>query len=310
MIVASPTASVGGSSGPGDDRVLADRLRGRLQHVGRDVDAGESEAVDELDGALDGALGDRRGGVHREVDAAVDRDGGHQRHDRHEGLHQHAAVADQFGLPFLLDQLRCGTRRDQRVEAGECTAGDGDEQEREQGARHHRRVGPSGELADRRHGDLGPHDDDRGGQHHDGADLHEGGQVVARGQQQPHRQDGRDEPVDDDEPGEHRTIQVQVMLAPVGLGDPAAGHDHRDQQHETDDRDFGHLPGPQVAQVDAHEQRDRDGHADREHTPDALAEGVDYDQRQDGDDDDHDGQRREQGGGATDDAELVAGHLA
>ena len=71
---------------------------------------------------------------------AVDGDCRDERHDGHEGLHQHAAVADQAGLALLLDQLRCGAGGDQRVEPGQRAAGDRDEQEREQ--RRRRTTGP------------------------------------------------------------------------------------------------------------------------------------------------------------------------
>ena len=48
---------------------------------------------------------------------------------------------------------------------------------------------------------LRRHDDDADGQRDDGADLQEGGQVIPRRQQQPHRQHRGDEAVADQEPG-------------------------------------------------------------------------------------------------------------
>ena len=45
---------------------------------------------------------------------------------------------------------------------------------------------------------LGPHEQDADGQHHHDAELDEGAQVIARGQQQPDRQRARQEAIDDD----------------------------------------------------------------------------------------------------------------
>ena len=127
---------------------------------GRDVHAGQAQGVDQGGRALNGAAGQRRRGVHGEVDAAVDGEGRDERHDRHEGLHEHAAVADEAGLAFLLDQLGRGAGGDQGVEAGQGAAGDGDEQEREQRAGEHRAVVAAGELAEGRDGDFGADQDD------------------------------------------------------------------------------------------------------------------------------------------------------
>ena len=69
------------------------------------------------------------------------------------------------------------------------------------------------------HGDFRADHDDGHGQHHDDADLHEGGEVVARGQEEPDRQDGGDEAVDDDDPGEGDLVQVEERGTPFGRGD-------------------------------------------------------------------------------------------
>ena len=86
------------------------------------------------------------------------------------------------------------------MESRERAAGDGDEEEREQGAREDGPVVAAGEFAEGRDGDFRADHDDGQGQHHDDADLHEGGEVVTRRQEQPDRQDGGDEAVDDDGP--------------------------------------------------------------------------------------------------------------
>ena len=110
-----------------------------------------------------------------------------QGHDGDEGFGQHAAVTDDACLALLLQQLRRGTRGDQRVEARQRAAGDGDEQEREQRTCERRALTVVCELADRRSLHHRSCDDDARREQHDGADLHEGGQVVARREQQPHR---------------------------------------------------------------------------------------------------------------------------
>ena len=66
-------------------------------------------------------------------------------------------------------------------------------------------TGPLPADRERRHGGrlhLGLRDQDADGEQDDRADLHERRQVVARGEQQPHRQHGRREAVDDQPPGE------------------------------------------------------------------------------------------------------------
>ena len=181
---AMPTARVGAP--PARDRMLVSPTSFAVsrQHVGRD---GEAPAGDDLRRLL-GVGADQPGrAVHREVDAGLEHAGGDQRHDRHERLHQHAAVADEAGLGFVLQHLRRGARGDQGMEAGDGATGDGDEQEREQAAGAYR-PGAVDELGQRRHLQVGLDDDDADRQCQDGADLEEGGEVVARRQQQPHRQ--------------------------------------------------------------------------------------------------------------------------
>ncbi len=160
MMWARPTARVGAP--PVRETMLSSpTLAGRLgEHVRADVHAGQSQAVDPGGRGFHGAAGQGRRGVHGEVESAVNGDGRDEGHDGHEGLHQHAAVADEAGLAFLLDQLRCGAGGDQGVESGQRAAGDGDEQEREQRAREDRTVVAAGEFAEGRDGDFrADHDD-------------------------------------------------------------------------------------------------------------------------------------------------------
>ncbi len=73
------------------------------------------------------------------------------------------------------------------MEAGDRAAGDGDKQEREQVAGPYR-AGTIDKLGQRRHRQGRAHNQDANRQPHDGADFQEGGEIIARGQQQPDRQ--------------------------------------------------------------------------------------------------------------------------
>ena len=73
------------------------------------------------------------------------------------------------------------------MEARYGAAGDGDKQEREQGA-FPQRTGAVNVLGHRRHFQLRVDDHNTNGQPDDNADFQEGRQVVTRGQNQPHRQ--------------------------------------------------------------------------------------------------------------------------
>ena len=126
-------------------------------------------------------------GVHREVQPRLDNRRRNQRHDRHEGFHQHRAVTDEARVGFVGHQLRRGAGGDQRVEARHGTAGNGDKQEREQGT-FPQRTGTVNVLRHRRHFQLRVDDHNPDCQPDDHADFQEGRQVVTRSQNQPHRQ--------------------------------------------------------------------------------------------------------------------------
>ena len=83
---------------------------------------------------------------------------------------------------------------------------------------------PSHELRDGRHLDLGRHDHDGDGEQHDHAELQERGEVVARREQQPHRQDGREPAVDDDEACQRHARIVEPGAQRRVVIDPAAAH--------------------------------------------------------------------------------------
>lgn len=52
--------------------------------------------------------------------------------DRQEAFNQHGAVADELGVLFVIKLLGAGTGADQRMEAGNSTAGNGHKENREE----------------------------------------------------------------------------------------------------------------------------------------------------------------------------------
>ena len=299
-----------GATGARHDRSLADVLRG-LGDLGRgDRITAQAYRVHPRRGLLGRPTRHAGGGVDDEVQVLVDDGRRDERHDGDERLDEHRAVPDESRLALLLDELRRRARRDERVEAGQRAARDRDEQEREQRTREDGTVAVLAERRDRGDVDRRTRDDDAEREQDDRADLHERRQIVTRREQQPDRQDGRGEPVDDEAPGERRRRQREHVLAPGRLGDPAAGDDREQQEHDADERHLGDRPRTQEAQVAAHEQGDRDRHRDREHTPRRLGERVDDDEAEHRDEDDHDRHDGEHRRPTTDGAERVARHLA
>ena len=99
-----------GATCTGYDRFFTDVVGKLGQHVrcqlGR---TDQAERVHELDRAFHGSACKTGTRVHSEVHAAVDHEGTYERHDRDERLHEHAAVTQEAGLTFLLNELRRGT---------------------------------------------------------------------------------------------------------------------------------------------------------------------------------------------------------
>ncbi|MNM69470.1 hypothetical protein D3C81_810660 [compost metagenome] len=294
------------ATGARQDGVLADFSSGRGQLVRGDCKA---PVGDHLRGVDHVRADDRGGAVHGEVDARLDDRGSHHGHDRHERFHQHAAVADVGDVAFIGQQLGRGARADQCMEAGHRATGNGDEQEREHAALPHR-ASAVGELGQCRHLQFRHHDQDADGQANDGADLEEGGQVVTRGQQQPHRQHRRDETVADQHPGDLHAGEGEHRAHHRVRGDLAAVPDGGNQQHQTDHGDLTDLARADIAHVHAHQ--DGDGHRrnDGEHAPRAAFQRLHHDHRQHRQDDDHDHEDTEQRDGAGHRAHFLAHQIA
>ena len=153
-------------------------------------------------------------------------------------------------------------------------------------------------------------EEDADAEHEDDAELDEGAEVIARGEQQPDGQGAGEEAVSDDGEGEGDCGEGEPGRERGGLGDGLAAEDGGEHQEEADDGAFEDLAGAPVAQVEAHEEGDGHGGGDGEGAPGAALEGVDHDQADHREQDDHDEQDGEQGDEAADLADLLARHLA
>ena len=188
------------------------------------------------------------------------------------------------------------------------TAGNGDEQEREQAA-FPDRAGAIGELGQRGHFQLGHGDQNADCQGNDGADFQEGRQVVTGCQYQPHRQHCRNKAITDQHPGDLRTGKGEHRRPLRARRNLAPQPDGTEQQQHADNGDFTDAARADVAHVNAHKHRDRDGCHHRKHAPRAFGQGLDHDQRQHREDDDHDQEAAEQRDGPWNAAHLFAHHI-
>ena len=200
----------------------------------------------------------RRRGVHCEVQTRFDDGRSNQRHNRHEGFHQHRAVTNETRVGFTSQQLRCSTGSDQRVEARYRTTRDGDEQEREQSA-FPQRASTINVLGHRRHFQFRVENNNPHRQTDDNADFQEGSQIVARGKDQPYRQQRGDKRVTDQGEGNGGVFKGQRRAPVRVVRNHAAEVDGGNQQHNTNHRHFAHASWAQESHVDPHEQRDRYG---------------------------------------------------
>ena len=100
------------------------------------------------------------------------------------------------------------------MKTGYRAAGDGNEQE---GKQLPDQTGPEPSTNWVKAGILrsGANEDDADGQPDNRADLEEGGQVVARRQQQPDRQDGSNKAVADQHPGQLSPVKVNMAATRV-----------------------------------------------------------------------------------------------
>ena len=131
------------------------------------------------------------------------------------------------------------------------------------------KIGPGavGEPRERGHLQRRQRDEDADRERDDDADLHERGEIVARREQQPHREHGRREAVRHHEERERPAAQRERRRQRRLLGDPASRVQRDDEQHDADRARLEHASGPDPAHVETHEHRDRDRQADRHRAP-------------------------------------------
>ena len=196
----------------------------------------------------------------------------------------------------------------QRMEPGDGAAGDGDEHEgKHLAAKERARAVDEGR--DGRHLDLRMRDDDRDRQQDHGAELEERRQVVARRQQQPHRQDRGQEAVDDHEPGERQGGVVEQHAQLRLMIEPAAAEQRAQHQRHAEHRAFEHPPRSPRAQVQPHDDGRRNGGKHGRAGPRAVLHDVHDHEAQHGAQDHHDEQGADEGGEAAEGPELIARHL-
>ena len=196
------------------------------------------------------------------------------------------------------------------MEAGNSAARDRDEREWEELPGKDRPFARCGERRKRRHPQGRQDDEDRHAEHQDGRDLQERREIVTRAEQHPDGQHRRDEAVRDHHAGERRAA-VRERRGQTGVARDAAAADQREQQQQrADDGCFADFAGPPPFHPPTHEQRDRNRAGDREQPPRRCAQGIDDDERQDGEQDDHDREDRDHRRHAGDVTDLLLGHLA
>jgi len=149
------------------------------------------------------------------------------------------------------------------------------------------RPGAIGELRERRHLERRQHDHDPQSHRQHYADLDEGGEVVARGEQEPHRQNRREEAVTHYQKCEGLRGERERRCEHRILRDPASGVKRQNQKDQTDRARLQHLVRSHPAQIYAHEERRGNRQPDRDNTPRTRLERVHHHEREHGNEDDH-----------------------
>ena len=214
--------------------------------------------------------------VDSEIVVRYERAGCDQSHHADEGFRQHSAVANRQDGAFVHEHLRRRAGRNHAVEAGNSTAGDGDEDIRQDRAGDDR-AAASAELGDSRHLDCRADDDDADGQGADGTNLHVCRKIITGSQEQPYRKGGSYEAVNDEGDGNAFGADRKQRCQRRRSLDGRAKDDGQQSQGDTDDGAFFNAARTQELHVEADEDGDRDGHADGEGPPGAVVQGVDDD---------------------------------
>ncbi len=146
-------------------------------------------------------------------------------------------------------------------------------------------------------------------EHEDGAELHERAEVIARREQQPHRQDAGGKGVDDDRPRQCWRAHFENCFERGVFGDELPAPHRQQQQCDADDGTFQHFADAHPAQVAAHEQRNRNRRGDGEDSPRRFGERVHDHEREHGEQDDHDRENRDHADDAGRGVQFLPHHL-
>src|SRR6266851_639835 len=172
------------------------------------------------------------------------------------------------------------------------------------------RAGAIDEARKRRHQDLWPDKEDARGQSKNGSGLDERTEIVARCKQQPDWQRRSRKTIHNDGERKRHTAQREYTRPGGRIGDPLPrDHDEKDERH-SHYRSFQNAAGPHKTKVKTEEQRDGDGHGQREGGPWRGLESIHHDEANHGKKNRHDrehGQLRDE---AAAFANLFARHLA
>ena len=144
-------------------------------------------------------------------------------------------------------------------------------------------------------------------EHH--AELDERAQVVARREQQPDGQSAGEEAITNERHREGHGREREPRGECRGASNALPAKDARDDEHESNHRDFEHLARAPEPQIQPHEHRYRYRRSNREGPPRASAQSVDDDKGDDGKQKDHDEQHGKERCKPADVADLLSRHL-
>ena len=172
------------------------------------------------------------------------------------------------------------------------------------------RPGAIGEAGDRGHAQIGQCHANAYRERRDGTDLQKRRKVIARRQQQPHRQHARQKSIADQhqrqvarrkgEPGGQRRVGCHAATGPNG---------HQQQRH-ADARRLQHLVRPAEAAIKPHAEGDRDRGGKREYAPRRVRQRLDHDQPKHRQKNNHDGQHADRGHRSGERPHFAPDHIA
>ncbi len=245
------------------------------------------------------------GGIDSIIIARIESDGGEQGHDAYESLCQHGAVADKGDLCFMFDHLRRRSRSDEGVESRNSAAGDGNEH-----------IGPPGtgddrtaarqELCGEGHLYRRVHEEKANRQGGNDADLHEGAEIVPRGEEEPDGNGCCTETIERQKDG-HFLFAEGKPGGKAGVGNKGAYKYSGANQDESGDGSGKNRSRFDLEHVDTDAHRDGNRHGNGEDAPGIVEQGVDHGYTQPGQSDDDDEEDYDRRYAAGDLADILFG---